>query len=114
MIFITHELPLLRHLSSSIAVMYAGQFVEWGTTKQVVSDGRQPYTRALMGSMLSADPSQRGRKPAALGGAPADLSRPIVGCRFAERCPVARPLCRAQPQELRVVADRLVRCQHAT
>jgi peptide/nickel transport system ATP-binding protein len=49
MLFIAHELPLLRHVANRIAVMYAGQFVEVGTTEQVIFDGRQPYTNALMG-----------------------------------------------------------------
>jgi peptide/nickel transport system ATP-binding protein len=114
MIFITHELPLLRHVSSSIAVMYAGQFVEVGTTEQVIFDARQPYTRALMGSMLSAEPGQRDKSPIALEGAPPNLGKPISGCRFAERCPEVRPDCKTTEQELRVVAERLVRCRYAS
>ncbi len=113
MLFITHELPLLRHVSSKIAVMYAGQFVEFGTTEQVIFDGRQPYTRALMGSMLSAERGQRDRKPVSIEGAPPNLANPIAGCRFAERCPVAREDCKASEQPLRLVADRHVRCNHA-
>ena len=71
MLFITHELPLLRHVSSRIAVMYAGEFVELGTTEQVIFDSRQPYTKALMGSMLSAEPGQKSKKPVAIEGAQA-------------------------------------------
>ena len=70
MLFITHELPLLRHVSNRIAVMYAGEFVELGTTEQVIFDSRQPYTKALMGSMLSAEPGQKSKKPIAIEGAP--------------------------------------------
>jgi peptide/nickel transport system ATP-binding protein len=114
MIFITHELPLLRHVSSSIAVMYAGEFVEVGSTEQVIFDGRMPYTRALMGSMLSAEAGQREKKPVAIEGAPPNLGKKIHGCRFAERCPVVRPDCPSTQQELRVVADRLVRCKYAS
>ena len=113
MLFITHELPLLRHVSSSIAVMYAGQFVEYGTTEQVIFDGRQPYSRALMGSMLSAEPGQKSKKPIAIEGAPPKLDRVIPGCRFAERCPVAQPDCSSTPQEIRVVGGRQVRCKYA-
>jgi len=114
MIFITHELPLLRHVSSSIAVMYAGEFVEVGSTEQVIFDGRQPYTRALMGSMLSAEAGQRDKKPIAIEGAPPNLGKPIKGCRFAERCPQVQPDCTSTQQELRIVADRLVRCRYAS
>ncbi len=114
MLFITHELPLLRHVSSSIAVMYAGEFVEHGSTEQVIFDGRHPYTRALMGSMLSTDPSQRGHKPMGIEGAPPDLKHEIVGCRFAERCPSARPDCASTKQLLRMVGERQVRCSYAS
>jgi peptide/nickel transport system ATP-binding protein len=114
MIFITHELPLLRHVADRIAIMYAGEFVELGTTKQVVFDPRHPYTRALMGAMLSAEPGQKQRKPVAIEGAPPNLAKPIAGCRFAERCPVARPDCKSVKQEIRMVAERQVRCAYAT
>ncbi|HYO96344.1 MAG TPA: ABC transporter ATP-binding protein [Polyangiaceae bacterium] len=114
MLFITHELPLLRHVSSSIAVMYAGEFVEVGTTEQIIYDARMPYTRALMGSMLSAEPGQRSRKPVAIEGAPPNLAKPIKGCRFAERCPVVRPDCPETRQLLRLVGERDVRCKYAT
>jgi peptide/nickel transport system ATP-binding protein len=113
MLFITHELPLLRHVSSSIAVMYAGEFVEHGSTEQVIFDGRHPYTRALMGSMLSVDPSQGRHQPVGIEGAPPDLKHAIRGCRFAERCPVARPDCSQSQQALRTVAARAVRCGYA-
>jgi peptide/nickel transport system ATP-binding protein len=113
MLFITHELPLLRHVASSIAVMYAGEFVEYGNTEHLIFDGRQPYTRALMGSMLSAEAGQKTRKPVAIEGAPPKLDRVIPGCRFAERCPVVQPDCASTPQELRVVGGRQVRCKYA-
>jgi peptide/nickel transport system ATP-binding protein len=113
MLFITHELPLLRHVSSKIAVMYAGEFVEYGTTEQIIFDGRQPYTKALMGSMLSAEPGQKDHKPVAIEGAPPNLANPISGCRFAERCPQVRDDCPKTEQVLRVVADRQVRCAYA-
>jgi peptide/nickel transport system ATP-binding protein len=113
MLFITHELPLLRHVSSRIAVMYAGEFVEVGSTEQIIHDARQPYTRALMGSMLSAEPGQRSRKPIAIEGAPPNLANAIAGCRFAERCPSARPECRSNQQKIRIVGERQVRCEYA-
>ncbi len=113
MLFITHELPLLRHVSNNIAVMYAGEFVELGKTEQVIFDPRQPYTQALMGSMLSADPGHSGQKPVAIEGAPPNLAHPIAGCRFAERCPRRQPDCKANQQMIRIVEDRQVRCQYA-
>jgi peptide/nickel transport system ATP-binding protein len=112
MVLVTHELPLLRHVASNVAVMYAGQFVEVGTTEQVIFDPCQPYTRALMSSILG-----EGRRagPVRLGDAgPPDLSRPISGCRFAERCPERRPDCGTHPQVLRTARRREVRCSYAT
>ena len=113
MIFITHELPLLRHVAHNISIMYAGEFVECGTATQVVHDPRHPYTKALMGAMLSADAEQKNRKPTTIEGAPPSLNKKIVGCRFAERCPSARPECKQKIQTLRVVGERLVRCDYA-
>jgi peptide/nickel transport system ATP-binding protein len=113
MLFITHELPLLRHVSSKIAVMYAGEFVEVGSAEQVVFDGQHPYTRALMGSMLSADSGKRGHQPVAIDGAPPNLAHPVAGCRFAQRCPEVRSDCAKTQQTLRVVAARDVRCAYA-
>lgn len=113
MIFITHELPLLRHVANRIAVMYAGEFVELGTTDQVIFDPRHPYTKALMGSMLSAEPGQKQKKPVAIEGAPPNLAKPINGCRFAARCPQAREECKVNKQDIRIVGDRQVRCDYA-
>ncbi len=113
MIFITHELPLLRHVADRIAVMYAGEFVELGTSEQVVFDARHPYTKALMGSMLSAEPGQKQKKPEFIDGAPPNLANPISGCRFAARCPVVKEDCAREEQEIRIVGDRQVRCKYA-
>ena len=88
MLFITHELPLLRHVSSSIAVMYAGQFVEVGTTEQIIFDPQQPYTTRAHGldaqrragaARQEAGRHRRARRRTSLIA--------IIGCRFAERCP---------------------------
>jgi peptide/nickel transport system ATP-binding protein len=113
MIFITHELPLLRHVAHNIAIMYAGEFVEYGTAIQVVHDPRHPYTKALMGAMLSADAEQKSKKPTTIEGAPPSLAKKIEGCRFAERCPSARQECKQKAQILRMVGERLVRCDYA-
>ena len=113
MIFITHELPLLYHVADNIAIMYAGEIVEKGTAEQVVKDPRHPYTKALMGAMLSTEASQRSRHPVAIEGAPPSLRNKIVGCRFAPRCKMACEDCKKNTQNLRVVGDRDVRCDYA-
>jgi peptide/nickel transport system ATP-binding protein len=114
MIFITHELPLLYHIADDIAVMYAGELVEVGTRDQIVHDPRHPYTKALMDSMLLAEEGTRDRMPVAIPGAPPSLFTVPSGCRFADRCPVAREgVCEKTTQELAEVASRQVRCQYA-
>ena len=113
MIFITHELPLLYHVADNIAIMYAGEIVEKGTAEQVVKDPRHPYTKALMGAMLSPEARQRSRQPVAIEGAPPSLRNKIVGCRFAPRCKMACEDCKKNTQNLRVVGDRDVRCDYA-
>ncbi|ERP32170.1 ABC transporter ATP-binding protein [Chitinivibrio alkaliphilus] len=113
MMFITHELNLLRHVADRIAIMYAGQIVELGTTEQIVFDGRHPYTQALMGSIMSVDENEKDKKPESLEGAPPNLANPIEGCRFAPRCKVAREDCKHTEQVIRMVGDREVRCKYA-
>ena len=113
MIFITHELPLLRHVADRIAIMYAGEIVEIGTTEQIVFDPRHPYTKALMSAMLSAEEGSKGNKPEAIEGAPPNLAKEIHGCRFAPRCKMAKEVCKTQKMEIRIVGDREVRCDYA-
>jgi peptide/nickel transport system ATP-binding protein len=66
-----------------------------------------------MGSMLSAEPGQKSKKPIAIEGAPPNLALTIKGCRFAERCPEVRPDCKDNQQIIRIVKAREVRCQYA-
>ena len=115
MVFITHELPLLRHVAHRIAIMYAGEFVECGKTEDVLFTPAHPYTRALMDNVLLPDPDAgpETRRLALLEGTPPSLLNPPEGCRFAARCTVCRPDCAARPQELRSLNDREVRCAYA-
>jgi len=113
MIFITHELPLLRHVADRIAVMYAGEIVELGTSEQLVFDPRHPYTKALMSAMLSAEEGAKGNKPEAIEGAPPNLANDITGCRFEPRCRYAKEICKTKKMEIQIVGDRQVRCDYA-
>jgi peptide/nickel transport system ATP-binding protein len=112
MIFITHELPLLKHVANNIAIMYAGEFVEHGTTEQVLFDPVHPYTKALMQSMMHAEEGAENEKPVALEGAPPNLKNPPQGCRFAARCPIAKPDCSLNSQYVEEKSGREVRCMH--
>ncbi|MBO4888902.1 MAG: ABC transporter ATP-binding protein [Firmicutes bacterium] len=93
MMFITHELPLLYNVTDDIAVMYAGQFVEYGSAKEMVFDPLHPYSHGLMGSILVPEEGTRGMNLTAIPGTPPNLKRPPKGCRFAERCKYATVEC---------------------
>ena len=87
-IFVTHDISLVRHFSDRLMVMYAGQVAELGPTSAVFGMPRHPYARAL----LEAFPSIRGRKVALTGiaGSPPDVASPPPGCRFLNSAPVRR------------------------
>ena len=95
MIFITHELPLLRHVADDIVVMYAGELVEKGTSEQVIFDPVHPYTHALMGSIIVPEEGMKANKLTAIPGAPPNLKKVPAGCRFADRCKYCEEKCRA-------------------
>ncbi len=100
MIFITHELPLLRHVADDIVVMYAGELVEKGTSEEVIFDPIHPYSHALMGSIIVPEEGMKEQKLIAIPGAPPNLKRPPQGCRFAERCMYAEERCRAKKADV--------------
>jgi peptide/nickel transport system ATP-binding protein len=111
MIFITHELPLLKNVTDDIMVMYAGQIVEKGTANEAVFDPLHPYSRGLMGSIIVPEDGLRGVELAAIPGVPPNLKKPPAGCRFAERCKYVRPECTATSVPLREVGGgRTYRC----
>ncbi|MBD3418518.1 MAG: ATP-binding cassette domain-containing protein [Chitinivibrionales bacterium] len=113
MIFITHELPLLYHIAGNIAVMYAGEFVEFGSSEQIVRDPLHPYSRTLMEAMLLAEEGTRDRQAKAVAGAPPSLGSIPEGCRFAPRCPtVHTDTCYFHRQQMHAVQSRRVRCEY--
>lgn len=115
MVFVTHELPILRHIAHRIAIMYAGELVEVGTTEQVLFSPKHPYTRILCENILVPElGATEIHRPTALEGAPPDLQNPPKGCRFAARCPLCKPDCVWQRQALRTLPqDQQVRCAYA-
>jgi len=93
MIFITHELPLLRHVADDIVIMYAGELVEKGTSEEVIFDPVHPYSHALMRSIIVPEDGMKSQKLDAIPGAPPNLKRVPPGCRFADRCRYATERC---------------------
>jgi peptide/nickel transport system ATP-binding protein len=104
MIFITHDLSVLTTVAHRLAVMYAGQIVEEGPTREVLETPAHPYTAALAAAFPTiGDPASR-LAPAGLAGDPPDPVELPAGCAFHPRCPVALEACRTAAVELRPVA----------
>jgi oligopeptide/dipeptide ABC transporter ATP-binding protein len=107
MIFVSHDLGLVAELAHRICVLYAGQVVEEGTAAEVLAAPRHPYTRAL----LDCIPSLEGEPPRGIPGLMPNPLAPPPHCRFADRCPLVVPACRAGPVPLFDVAPgRRSRC----
>ena len=94
-IFITHELPLLRHVADNIMVMYAGKIVERGPMKDVIFNPVHPYSKALMGAIIVPEEEMKDLKLSAIPGTPPNLKIRMDGCLFAERCNYVIPRCRS-------------------
>ena len=117
MIMITHDLGIVAEMCDHVAVMYAGQIVEWGTTRQIFKNTLHPYTIGLFGSlpdMSDADTldfANRRLKP--ISGMMPDPTRLPKWCHFAERCPYKTEECEKAAIPLRDSGDwHLVRCCH--
>jgi oligopeptide/dipeptide ABC transporter ATP-binding protein len=91
-VFVAHDLRLVRHISHRVAVMYLGKIVEIGPTEALFSAPRHPYTRALLDAAPELDPNRRSTVAAARGELPSPINLP-QGCLFNTRCPFAFDRC---------------------
>jgi peptide/nickel transport system ATP-binding protein len=107
-IFVTHDMSLVSHFSDQLIVMYAGQAVEFGSTRQVFDTPAHPYSQGL----LDAFPSIRGPRVPLTGipGSPPNLAHPPPGCRFSPRCPKASARCFELEPALHDVDGVMSRC----
>ncbi|HVI89785.1 MAG TPA: oligopeptide/dipeptide ABC transporter ATP-binding protein [Dongiaceae bacterium] len=101
-LFVAHDLRLVRHLSHRVAVMYLGEIVEIGKTEDLFGAPRHPYTRGLLDAAPDLDPARRSRVASVRGELPSPLSLPS-GCRFHPRCRFAFDRC---SQELPILTQR--------
>jgi oligopeptide/dipeptide ABC transporter ATP-binding protein len=99
-VFIAHDLAVVRHIATRVAVMYLGKIVELSETRALFSEPRHPYSRALLASVPVPDPAIRRKSRALLEGDVPSAYAPPAGCRFHTRCPHARERCRAEEPAL--------------
>jgi len=103
MVIISHDMGIVSGIADRVVIAYAGKIMEEGTTRQIFSQPKHPYTRALIQSS-GVGRKRRGGVVEIPGSLP-DLSRPPPGCRFAPRCPLAFGKCSQDPPEV-VGSDR--------
>jgi len=90
LLFITHDLSVVRHTADRVAVMYLGEIVESGPTERIFDDARHPYTRSLLSAVPRIDPDARTERQLLDGSVPSPIDPPS-GCRFHTRCPAIIP-----------------------
>lgn len=113
LIFIAHDLAVVKNISDRVAVMYLGRLCEVGDPDELYQRPAHPYTAALLSAIPVPDPSVRPEDRHTLGGEiPSPLSPPS-GCRFRTRCPRADDQCRDEvPEMAQVGPDHFVACHH--
>lgn len=111
MIFVTHDIAVLRQIADLIAIMYAGKIVELSSTDNVLYNPKHPYTAGLVNAVVTPEPEVRRRGIVSIAGEPPNLLKPPSGCRFHPRCKFAMDLCSKEEPPLLEVGDKtLVAC----
>ncbi|MEZ5844982.1 MAG: ABC transporter ATP-binding protein [Hyphomicrobiaceae bacterium] len=114
-LFIAHDLAVVRHISTNVAVMYLGRIVEYAAADELFADPRHPYTQALLAAAPVPDPGIERSRPRSIikGELPSPL-RPPSGCVFHPRCPKATDACKGEVPATREIANgHHVACIHA-
>ncbi len=103
--FITHDMSVVKHISTEIAVMYLGRCVELAPTDELFENPRHPYTKALLSAIPVIDISKKDEEPQLLRGEVSSPINPVDYCRFYPRCPYACEACKAEPYQLAKIGD---------
>ena len=111
MVFIAHQLSVVRHISNRVAIMYLGRIVETGPTDRVFAAPQHPYTKALLEAAPHPDPGRRHTRAAVRGDVPSPFNIPS-GCRFRTRCPFAIERCSSEDPALRTVGEKHLAACH--
>jgi oligopeptide/dipeptide ABC transporter ATP-binding protein len=109
-LFISHDLSVVRYISSRVCVMFLGRICEVGETEDLFEDPRHPYTKFLLEAVPKPDPHLRKEKKALLAGEMPSPVNPPEGCRFHTRCPLVMDVCRVETPALRQFEKRQVAC----
>jgi oligopeptide/dipeptide ABC transporter ATP-binding protein len=113
MLFVAHDLSVVKHVCDQVAVMYLGRIVESAATADLYARPMHPYSQALLSAVPHPDPRTRGDRIVLQGSVP-DAAHPPPGCHFHPRCRFATDRCRAESPMLRDIAPgRIVACHHA-
>jgi peptide/nickel transport system ATP-binding protein len=109
-LFISHDLALLRQVCDRVGIMYLGRMIELGETEDVIQDPTHPYAKALLSAAPEPDPS-RGREHVEIQGSIPDPIDLPAGCRFKERCPERKVICDyVDPPLLQTESNNAVAC----
>lgn len=103
---------MVRYISDTVAVMYLGSIMEYAPNKELYEHPQHPYTKALFSAIPVADPAAEKRRQRIKleGEIPSPINAP-QGCKFCTRCPLAKPICKEQPPQLKECAPgHLVAC----
>ncbi len=113
LIFISHDLNVVRHISDNVGVMYLGYIVETGDTKAIYDNPLHPYTQALLSAVPSHDPLNKRKHIVLMGDVPSPANPPS-GCPFHTRCPRVTEICKENmPDAVDVAGNHRVACHHA-
>jgi peptide/nickel transport system ATP-binding protein len=111
MLFISHDLAIVEHLTHRVAVMYLGKIVEIADRRTLFAASHHPYTRALLSAVPVPDPTAKRQRIILTGDVPSPINPPS-GCRFHTRCPFAYDRCRTEEPMLRTVGGAHVSACH--
>ncbi len=113
-LFISHDLSMVRHIATRVAVMYLGKVVELAPREPLYAEPLHPYTKALLSAVPDPDPAQATKKERVIleGDVPSPANPPN-GCNFCTRCPSVMDICReTEPEYREVMPGRFVACHH--